>query len=51
MKLESKELMLVTGGATTATWINAVARAANAIMDFGRTVGTAIRRIWTRNYC
>ncbi len=51
MKLENKELIIINGGGWTATYINAAARAVNTILEFGRTLGSTIRRAITRNFC
>ena len=53
MKLEEKELYNINGGGITinATLINAFARAISTVLDLGRTVGSAIRRLYSKNYC
>ena len=51
MKLNEKELLNVQGGAITASLLNAAARAMNTILELGRTVGTSIRRIYSKKYC
>lgn len=52
MKLEKNELININGGGfLTATYINAASRAVNTILDFGRTVGTVIRRAISKNWC
>ena len=51
MKLENKELIIINGGGWTAAYINAAARAVNTILEFGRTLGSTIRRAITRNFC
>lgn len=51
MELEKKELLYITGGAITASWITAIVRGINAIMDVGRALGTVIRRAQTGNLC
>lgn len=51
MKLTKEELYEINGGGITATMLNAFARAFNTVLEFGRTVGTAIRRISSKNYC
>lgn len=51
MKLQADELMKIQGGAITAALINAVSRAVSTILEIGRTVGSAIRRIYSKNYC
>ncbi len=52
MKLKEQELYTISGGiAINATLINAFARAISTVLDLGRTVGSAIRRLYTKNYC
>ena len=53
MKLQESELFTVIGGGFSfnATMINAFARAISTVLDLGRTVGSAIRRIYSKNYC
>lgn len=51
MKLQETELYNISGGAISAALINAIARAVSTVLDLGRTVGTAIRRIYSKNYC
>ena len=51
MRLENKELYELQGGAMSAALLNAIARAANTILELGRAVGSAIRRMYSRNYC
>lgn len=51
MKLEEVELQSIRGGAITATLFNSIARLINTVLDLGRTVGSSIRRIYSKNYC
>ena len=51
MKLKEIELYEIRGGAVTATFLNSVARIISTVLDLGRTVGSSIRRIYTKNYC
>ena len=51
MKIERNELINFTGVSWTATYIYAAARAVNTILEFGRTVGSTIRRAINRNFC
>lgn len=51
MKLDNKELYEIQGGAISAALLNALARAGNTILELGRVVGSAIRRMYSRNYC
>ena len=52
MELQKKELLQIQGGINiNGTWINAVVRGIEAIMDLGRSFGTAIRRIGSNSVC
>ena len=51
MHLDEKQLYDITGGAVTAAMLNAAARAVNTILEVGRTIGSSIRRIFSRSYC
>lgn len=51
MKLKEVELYEIKGGAASATLINSIARLISTVLDFGRTVGSSIRRIYSKNYC
>jgi len=50
MKLEKIELLNISGGISSA-WITSVVRLFNSIIDFGRMVGSSIRRGISRNFC
>ena len=49
--LKEDELKQIMGGSITASWISALARGINSIMDLGRSLGSAIRRIQTGKLC
>ena len=53
MRLENCELIQITGGAIniTGAFLNSIGRALDAIMDVGRSLGTSIRRIYSRRVC
>lgn len=51
MELTTRELKSIEGGAITAAFINAIARGIDTILDLGRSVGTAIRRIGSGSLC
>lgn len=51
MKLNNRELMQITGGAITATFINAISRAVNTIVKLGQIIGSALRRTISGSYC
>lgn len=50
--MRKDELVLIVGGSSiSGTVLNAVVRALNAALEVGRSLGTAIRRIKTRQAC
>ena len=50
--LSREELMCVTGGISiTGTLISSISRGINTLLDFGRSLGSAIRRISSNNLC
>ncbi len=50
--MRKEELLLIVGGSSiSGTVLNAVIRAVNAALEVGRSLGTAIRRIKTRQVC
>ncbi len=49
--LTNEELLLIQGGGISSTLLNSVSRLINTILDLGKTVGSAIRRIAAKNYC
>lgn len=52
MKLKNEELICIIGGASlTGTMIGAISKAINALLEAGRSLGTAIRRISAKNLC
>lgn len=51
MKLEEKDLYEIKGGGVSATLLNSVARIISTVLELGRTVGSSIRRIYSKNYC
>ena len=51
MVLNNEALYEMKGGAINATMINAAARIISTILDLGRTVGSSIRRLFSKNYC
>lgn len=50
-KLKKEELLAIKAGAISATYINAIAKGIDAILDLGRSFGTAIRRWVTDSVC
>lgn len=52
MKLSKKELMMVKAGASiSGNLLNYVIRGFNTVLDVGRYLGSAIRRISSGSYC
>ncbi len=52
MKLENCELIKVVGGESiSSSVLNAVNKLIESIMDVGRSLGTAIRRIYSHRSC
>jgi len=51
-EIANEEMLEIIGGISiTAAFVNALSRVANTIMDAGRALGSAIRRISTNNMC
>jgi len=50
MKISDKELQNIYGGISAAL-VNAVVSAFKTIFDFGRKIGSTLRRGKTKNYC
>lgn len=51
VELKKIELLNINGGSISGTMINAFSKALNSILDLGRSLGTAIRRIASGNLC
>ncbi len=52
MIIEDRELLKVYGGQTSyTTFINTAIRLFGFVLEFGKTVGSTIRRGKTKNYC
>lgn len=49
--IEKEELNQIYGGAISATFITALVRAVGGLLDLGRSLGTAIRRVQTGSVC
>ena len=49
--LNNNELMQINGGAISASFINALSRAATTLLNLGQIVGTTIRRFFSKKYC
>lgn len=51
MIIEDKELKKIIGGAISATMLSAIIRGLKLIIDFGRALGTAFRKLCSKNIC
>lgn len=52
MELTKEQLLSIQGGISiSGTLINSFVRGVNVILELGRSVGTAIRRIGSNNVC
>ncbi len=52
MKLENNKLIEIVGGSTiSGTVLNSVNKLIESIMDVGRSLGTAIRMIYSKRSC
>lgn len=51
MKLDNKELQQIVGGKITAAYLNAIIRGVTFLVDIGRSLGTALRRIGSGKVC
>lgn len=51
MVINNEKLLEVSGGAITGTFINSISRAINSVLDVGRSLGTAIRMIYSNRKC
>lgn len=50
-KLNKQELVQVTGGSITASFLNAMARGFDIVLEVGRSLGSALRRIFSGKKC
>ena len=51
VEITDEKLKQIEGEAISASYLTAIVRGVNAILDLGRSIGTAIRRIQTGNLC
>lgn len=49
--LNEKELINISGGLISGTLINSILKGINIIVDLGRSLGTAIRRLQLNSFC
>lgn len=50
-KLATEELVMIQGGAITATFFNSISRLFSTVIDFGRQLGSSIRRLINGKFC
>lgn len=50
-QVSNQELLKINGGAISASYITSIVRGINSLIDLGRSLGTAIRRIFSGNLC
>ena len=51
MEINNKEMKTIIGGAISYSMINAISKAIATVYEFGRGVGSAIRRLIKKTYC
>lgn len=52
MEIKKQELLMIIGGAgISGAIINALVRGVNCLLELGRSLGTAIRRIGSNTLC
>ena len=51
MDLKKEELLNINGGGISGTLLNSIIRGVNALLDLGRSLGTAIRRLGSNSIC
>ncbi len=50
-ELKKDELLNIEGGAISGTLISSLTRGINTLLDMGRSLGSAIRRVGSNNIC
>ena len=50
-ELNEKEMLNISGGTLTSSFINAINGIINTIYELGKETGSAIRRLTTGSYC
>lgn len=51
MKLEKSEMLKITGGGISGTLVNSFIRGINSMLELGRSLGSAIRRLTSNSLC
>ena len=50
-ELDKKEMLCVSGGGFTSSFINAITNAINTLYELGKETGSALRRLTSSKYC
>ncbi len=51
-KIKNEDLLKITGGVNlTATFLSSVAKCLDALLEIGRSIGSAIRRFYSDDLC
>ncbi len=51
MIINNEEMINVSGGAISGSMLNAISRGLSTLLDLGRSLGTAIRMIYSGKRC
>ena len=51
MELKKEELINVNGGSISGSLLNGFSKAINSLLEVGRSLGSAIRRIFEKKTC
>lgn len=50
-KLQKQELLNIEGGAISGSFLSSLIKGINSLLELGRSLGTAIRRVYTKKIC
>ena len=50
-QLEKEDLMYIKGGAISGAILTSIIRGINSLYEIGRSLGSSVRRLFTRNFC
>ena len=51
MQLNNKELINIIGGGISGSLFAVISKAVNSILEVGRALGSALRRMFKKRYC
>lgn len=51
MRLKKEEMLKISGGAISGTLFSSIVRGISSMLDLGRSLGSAIRRLTANNLC